>query len=131
MSGEAVYLVKQAHVGLALVSAAGFILRMAWIALGQAHRLRHRWVRVAPHLVDTLLLVAGVILAVSYSLSPLQHPWFAAKLLLLVAYVASGGIVIRRARRDEALGIWPILALACLALIFASALTHRPLGLPG
>ena len=130
VSVSMLYILKTAHVVLAVVSAAGFGLRVLWIALGQSRRLHWRWVRIAPHCVDTALLAAGVAVAVGYSLSPLEHPWFAVKLLLLVAYVLSGAATIRRARGGVATGPWPLVALACLALIFITALSHRPLGLP-
>ena len=130
MDAGTLQLIKASHVTLAVVSALGFALRGAWIVAGQGQRLQRRWVRIAPHVVDTCLLLAGLTLALSYRLSPLAHPWFAAKLLLLVAYIASGSVAIRRGRRGEPAGIWLAMALACLALIFASAFTHRPLALP-
>jgi uncharacterized membrane protein SirB2 len=121
--------IKTLHVLLAVLSAVGFVLRAGCGLLGRRSILRRRWVRVAPHVVDTALLGAGVALAMSYSLSPLQQPWFATKLLLIVLYIGSGGVTIRRAREGGSLLPWLLAALLCLAGVFASALARRPLGL--
>ena len=125
---QALVWIKLAHVCFALLSGAGFALRGLWMMRGSA-RLQAPWVRVAPHLLDTLLLASGVTLALMLRISPLAHPWLAAKLGLLLLYVGAGTVAIRRGRTRGARTLALGLALAVYALIVATALTHRPLGL--
>ncbi len=122
-------LIKPLHVVLALVSGTGFALR-GWWMLRSSPRLGARWVRIAPHVLDTALLASGVYLAVALRLSPLAHPWLAAKLVLLVAYIGAGAVALRRGPTLPVRATALALALGCYALILVSALTHRPLGLP-
>lgn len=122
--------IKVAHALLACVSGLGFLARGISGWLGYREILGQRWVRVVPHIVDSALLAAGLTLAVSFSISPLQQPWFATKLVLLAGYIGTGGRALRLARRGRPAGIWFALALLCLGGVFLSALTRRPLGLP-
>ena len=57
---ELLTLLKALHVSLALVSGAGFALRGAWM-LRDSRLLEARWVRTAPHAVDTLLLASDAL----------------------------------------------------------------------
>lgn len=50
--------------------------------------------RIAPHVVDTLLLTLGVALALSLPEGPWQG-WLLAKLLALVAYIGFGVVTLR------------------------------------
>jgi len=76
--------------------------------------LRARFVRIAPHVVDTVLLGAAIAMAVLARLSPHAHPWLAAKIAGLLLYIALGAVALRygRSRRTRAL------ALAGSALAF-------------
>jgi len=117
-------LLEAIHVSLALLSGAGFAARLGGV-LFDAAWLRRRFVRRAPHVVDTLLLASGLALAVSLGLDPAGHPWLAAKLAALVLYIALGLTALRFARR------WRLQALAgggamlVYAYILAAALTHE------
>ena len=55
-------LVKQLHVACVVLSLAGFVARGALMAAG-APVLRSRFARVAPHVVDTVLLASAIWLA--------------------------------------------------------------------
>lgn len=51
--------------------------------------------RVIAHVVDTLLLGLGVVLAYMLSISPLSTPWFAAKIIAIAAYIGCGTVVMK------------------------------------
>lgn len=119
---------KYVHVTTALVSGAGFAVRGVWM-LRRSPRLQAPWVRVAPHVVDTLLLISGVTLAVGMGFSPVSQPWLASKLVLLVLYIGCGMAALRRGRSMRIRTAALLLALSCYALIVASAVAHRPLGM--
>ena len=54
------------------------------------------WLRVIPHVVDTLLLAAGLALALIIREQPFGNSWLTAKLPALIAYVAAGLVAVRR-----------------------------------
>ncbi len=117
--------VKDLHIALATISGTGFLIRGCWMLRGSP-RLRARWVRIAPHVVDVLLLGSGVTLAVGLSISPGSAPWLAVKLGALVGYIGLGLIALRlgRTRSERAAAFF--LALAVFAYIVAVALRHDP-----
>ena len=54
--------IKHLHVSAVAVSFALFTLRGAWM-LAAPDKLQERWVRIVPHVVDTLLLLSALWLA--------------------------------------------------------------------
>jgi uncharacterized membrane protein SirB2 len=62
--------------------------------LAGSPRLRAPFVRVAPHVVDTLLLASAFWLAWFLGQYPFVHGWLTAKVLALVAYIALGSVAL-------------------------------------
>lgn len=118
-------LIKQAHVVLALLTAMSFCLRGYWM-LVRSPRLGAVLTRRLPHVVDAFLLITGLTMAFGLGISPMDHPWLAAKLTAIVAYVVLGSIALKRGRSDAQRGIALALSLLVLAYIFAVALSHDP-----
>ena len=118
-------LIKQAHVVLALLTAMSFCLRGYWM-LVRSPRLGAVLARRLPHVVDAFLLITGLTMAFGLGISPMDHPWLAAKLTAIVAYVVLGSIALKRGRSDAQRGIALALSLLVLAYIFAVALSHDP-----
>lgn len=122
------HLLKQTHVTLALVSLGGFTLRGYWMLLGSP-MLGRRWVKVAPHMVDTLLLLSGLALIFQYHLFPTDHPWLAAKLVGLVLYIVLGSIALKRGKTRGVRAAAFAGALSAFGYMLAAAVTHRALPL--
>jgi uncharacterized membrane protein SirB2 len=82
------------HIALAAISIAGFVLRglWAWRAPGL---LARRPVKIAPHVIDTGLLLSAIALLVAYGWNPFAQAWLTAKIGLLVAYIALGLVVLK------------------------------------
>lgn len=119
-------LLKSVHVGCALLSAAGFVTRGAWM-LTNSPLLEARVTRILPHVVDTLLLGSAVALAMRIHQYPLVNPWLTAKVGALLLYIALGSVALKYGRK-RATRVGALLgALATLAYIFAVALTRQPL----
>ncbi len=57
-------MLKTLHLTTIAISLALFILRGVWM-MADSPRLQARWVRIVPHLNDTLLLASGIGLAVT------------------------------------------------------------------
>lgn len=118
--------IKYLHVSCVLFSYILFFLRGVWM-LRAAPILRHRWVKVLPHVVDTALLLSAVTLAVQLSISPLSNPWLMAKIIALLLYIFLGTIAIKRGKTAEIrLAAW-ISAQLVFIYIVAVALSHNPL----
>jgi uncharacterized membrane protein SirB2 len=120
-------LVKQVHVACAVLSVAGFALRGA-LMLRESALLQSRIARVAPHVVDTLLLVSAIALAWQSGQYPFAQSWLTAKLLALIAYIVLGTIALKRGRTRAARIVAFVLALATALYLFSVALTRRPAG---
>lgn len=88
------YLVlKHTHMALAMASVFLFLLRAG--ASIYRSRMPSLTFRVIAHVVDTLLLGLGVVLAYMLSISPLSTPWFAAKIIAIAAYIGCGTVVMK------------------------------------
>jgi len=116
---------KLLHVSCALLSAAGFMARGAWMLTGSP-LLTARLARILPHVIDTVLLASAIALAVRIQQYPFVHGWLTAKVLALVPYIVLGSIALKRGRTRCIRLLALAGALAALAYIFAVALTHQP-----
>jgi uncharacterized membrane protein SirB2 len=117
--------IKQIHVACAALSYAGFVARGIGMGL-EARWMARRWVRIAPHVVDTLLLASAIALAALTAQYPLDRPWLTAKVIALAAYIALGMVALRRGRtRRQRIAAW-LAAQAVFLYIVAVAITRSP-----
>ncbi|KAF0806706.1 invasion gene expression up-regulator, SirB [Alcanivorax xiamenensis] len=118
-------LIKHLHMTLAALSLGLFVLRAGW-SVTESPMLRRRWVRVTPHLVDTLLLILGVTLMVLLRAWPHQTPWLAAKLLALVAYIGLGTMAIKRGTTPARRAGYALAAVLIFLYMVGVAVRHHP-----
>ena len=118
-------ILKAVHVGSALLSITGFMLRGVWMLQGSP-LLKARATRILPHVVDTVLLVSALALALRSAQYPFVHAWLTAKVLALLAYIVFGSIALKygRSRRVRALSYG--LALGVFLYIVAVAIARSP-----
>ena len=117
---------KTLHLATIAVTLALFVLRGAWM-MADSPRLQARWVRIVPHLNDTLLLASGFGLAIMLGQYPLVDGWLTAKLVALIAYIVLGTVALKRGKtRRTRIAAW-IAALLVFGYIVAVAVTHDPL----
>ncbi|HEX5477923.1 MAG TPA: SirB2 family protein [Burkholderiales bacterium] len=124
---NAYFAVKAVHVGAVALSLAGFAGRGA-LMLADSPLLRVRWVRIVPHLVDTVLLASALWLCWIIRQYPFQAGWLTAKVLGLIAYIALGTVALRRGKTKAARSVAYILALLAAAYVVSVALAHDPAG---
>lgn len=115
-------LLKYLHVSCVVLSGAGFVLRGIWMLQGSP-MLARRWVRIAPHVLDTVLLASAIALTLMIGQYPLVHGWLTAKVLGLVAYIVLGTVALRRGRSLRIRFVAFCGALAVFAYIVAVAMT--------
>ena len=119
---------KHLHVALVAASGLGFLARGV-LMLRASPALQARWLRIAPHLVDTGLLASAIALVVIGAYDVLRTPWLLTKIVLLVAYIGLGTMALKRGRTPRQRTLAFVAALTVFAAIVATAVTKRPLGL--
>ncbi|MCC7410433.1 MAG: SirB2 family protein [Gammaproteobacteria bacterium] len=118
-------LIKYVHLIAVVTSLCLFQLRMYW-RWRTPERLAWGWVRVMPHVIDTVLLAAGLALAVEIHQYPLVDGWLTAKFFALIAYIVLGTIALKRGRSPRVrTGAW-LAATLSFAYIIAVAMAKRP-----
>lgn len=118
-------LIKNLHLATIALSLALFILRGVWM-MAASPLLQARWVRIVPHVIDTLLLASGIGLAVLIQQYPLVHGWLTAKLIALILYIVLGTLALKRGKtRGQRVTAW-IAALLVFGYMVAVAIAHDP-----
>lgn len=119
-------LLKQVHMATAAVSFSLFLLRGFWM-LQNSPRLRALWVRVVPHLNDTLLLASAIAMVVISRQYPVEQHWLTAKVLALLLYIGLGMVALKRGRTRAVRVLAWLAALAVFLYIVAVAVSRNPL----
>src|SRR3989304_1070043 len=120
------FYVKIFHVACVATSYALFFLRGIWLMRNSSMR-DQLWVRIAPHITDTLLLVSAITLAIGTQQYPGVDSWLTAKVIGLVFYIGFGMIAIRFGKTMRVkITAW-VTAQLVFFYIVAVALTHNPL----
>ncbi|MGB7479057.1 MAG: SirB2 family protein [Burkholderiaceae bacterium] len=115
--------VKHLHMSCVALSGTLFLLRGGWM-LADSGMLARRWVRVLPHVVDTLLLTSAIVLAWWSGQYPLAQNWLTAKVLGLIVYIVLGTVALKRGRTKTVRTIAFAGALLCFAYIVGVAVTR-------
>ena len=118
-------LLKQLHLSTIALTLALFVLRGFWM-MRQSPRLQARWVRIVPHLNDSLLLASGISLAILTQQYPLVNDWLSAKFFALILYIVLGTIALKRGQtRSQRIAAW-FAALLVFGYMVAVAVTRDP-----
>ena len=76
-------MIKLIHMITALISISFFLLRGIWV-FNSSEMMSKKWVKIVPHVNDTILLVTAIILAVGLQQYPFTHDWLTAKFSALL-----------------------------------------------
>jgi len=87
-------LLKGLHVTCAFISYTLFFLRGIW-SFRDTPVMRQRWVKVVPHVVDTLLLVSAIALAFTIQQYPFVDFWLTAKVIGVFLYIGLGFVALK------------------------------------
>lgn len=117
--------IKHIHLSCVALSISFFITRGIWM-LRESPKLQQRWVKIVPHIIDTLLLSSALTLAWMSNQWPFLQPWLTAKVLGLIAYILLGTIALKRGKtRQVRLAAW-LMALGCITYVVAVAISKNP-----
>ncbi len=116
-------IIKHSHVALALLSISLFIIRAIW-STQQSALLQKRWVKIVPHIIDSMLLACAIFLMLSIQQYPFQSSWLTAKLLALILYIGLGTIAIKRGKTPQVRLLAASGAIIVFIYIVGVALNH-------
>ena len=118
---SAYFIIKAVHICTALISVLSFIMRGIWM-MQSSSALNKKWVKITPHINDTLLLVSAIVLVVMTAQYPGPAAWINAKIIGLILYVVLGVIALKRGKTLTVRIIAWVGALAAFAFVYATAL---------
>jgi len=114
---------KYLHVSTVIVSYGLFFARGTWM-LADSPMLARRWVRIVPHINDTVLLIAAIWLTTLIDQYPGTSAWLTAKVAGLIVYILIGTVAIRRGPTKTVRAAAWVAAQLVFFYIVAVALTH-------
>ncbi len=118
-------LVKYLHVTCVMISVSLFVFRGS-LALGSRPWRQWRVLRVAPHVVDTVLLGSALWMAWRIGQYPFVDSWLTAKVLALVAYILLGMRALGKNTPTSQRLPFFMAALLSVGYIVGVALTRSP-----
>ncbi|PWG64807.1 SirB2 family protein [Sediminicurvatus halobius] len=116
---------KHLHTTAVALTLILFLVRGAWM-FADSGMLQRKWVRIVPHVIDTVLLLSALYLAIAVWGWPATfHGWITAKLLALIAYIVLGTIALKRGRTKGVRSAAFVGALLVFAYLVAVALSKQ------
>lgn len=112
--------IKLIHMITVFLSFIGFFTR-GILLLKDSTLMKSRFVKVSPHLIDTVLLISAISLAVLSSQSPFSFNWLSAKIIGLVIYIGLGLYAFRFANTKGQIFIaWCAALLVYLTIVLTA-----------
>lgn len=119
-------LIKTIHLTSVSASLVLYTLRGIWM-LSDSRWAATFWARRLPHINDTVLLSAGLLLTTILHQYPGTHAWLTAKLVGLLVHIGLGFVAFRASLgRNQRIAAW-LGSLLAFGYIVAVALTRNPL----
>ncbi len=85
------------------------------------------WVRVVPHVNDSLLLMCAVYLMLVTQQFPIVDNWLTVKMVALLVYIGLGMAAFKQGKTPGKRVLFALCALAVFAYIVAVALSKSPI----
>ncbi len=117
---------KHLHLTAVGLSIFLFVLRFIWAQFNPDF-LKKKWVKVVPHIIDTVLLGSALWLCTIISQYPFVDSWVTFKVVGVLAYIAMGMLALKWGRTIAMKWVGFIGALAWLALTAKVAITKQAL----
>lgn len=118
-------LLKHLHVTSVVISVSLFVLRGTLELMARPWR-QSRLLRVAPHVIDTVLLTSALWLAWRIGQYPFVDGWLTAKVLALFAYILLGMRALGKSTPQRQRFPFFVASLLCVGYIVGVALTRSP-----
>ncbi|MDF1529880.1 MAG: SirB2 family protein [Sedimenticola sp.] len=118
------YWIKTLHISAVIFTVGFFTLRLFWM-INRSGLVNRAWVRRLSQFNDTLLLIAGISLALLSQQYPFIAPWLTAKLIALLVYIILGMYALKWAKSRRNRIYFGLLSLLCVGYIISVALTRQ------
>lgn len=106
-------MIKHIHMLFVALSLISFTGRIALSEINPS-LLTQRWLKIAPHVIDTLLLLSGILLVFIGSWLSADYGWIVAKIIALLGYIGLGVIAMRSHGKNR----WLAFAGALLCFVY-------------
>ncbi len=123
-------MLKHLHMTIAVISILLFTFRFA-LTLANSNKLSLKWLKIAPHIIDTLLLGLGIALAIKLSINPAEQLWLTEKIFAVFAYIFTGYYTLKLARNRTMQIIGFLGAIGWVMLIVRIAISKETVFLAG
>jgi len=117
---------KHLHLTAVALSILFFVFRFIWSQF-DAQALSKKWVKILPHVIDTILLASAIWLCVILSQYPFANAWLTFKLIGVVLYIVLGLFALKKAKSTVGRWAFFVAALAVLMATAMVAVTKQPL----
>lgn len=92
-------LVKHLHLTAVVLSVLLFLFRFVLLSM-KSPMLQKKWLKILPHIVDTILLISAATLIVLIQQYPFVDAWVTEKLLALVMYIFMVTLALKLAKTN-------------------------------
>lgn len=117
--------IKIIHIICMILSYILFSLRGIWMIQGSS-LLKLKWVKVLPHVIDTILLISAITLVAMIQQYPGFNIWISVKIGALLLYILLGMMAFRFGKTRKIKIISWILAQIVFFYIVLVAITKNP-----
>ena len=114
------------HLHMTAVALSGLLFMVRGLSLLQGStQLQAIWVKITPHVIDTLLLVSAIAMLVVSQQFP---AWVHVKITLLIVYIGLGLMAFKKAKTQGQKLTFLLAAVAVYVFLISVALTKSPAG---
>jgi len=121
-----ILLLKGLHVACAVASYTLFFMRGIW-SFSDSPIMRQRWVKIVPHVVDTLLLALAIALTIATHQYPFVDGWLTAKVLGVLLYIGLGFVALKYGKTKSVRVLAWLMAQTVFVYIVLVAINHNAL----
>ena len=107
-------LIRQLHILTAALSVTLFTIRFLLLVRSPTWQ-PNRWLKVLPHVNDSLLLILAILLCLIIQQAPLITPWLTEKVAAVILYILAGMFALKWSKTRLSKIIWFIIALFMFA----------------
>ena len=115
---------KHVHMTAVALSGLLFMVRGLWLLQGST-QLQAKWVKITPHVIDTLLLFSAIAMLVVSQQFP---AWVHVKITLLIVYIGLGLMAFKKAKTQGQKLSFLLAAVAVYVFLISVALAKSPAG---
>ena len=118
--------IKHIHLTAIALSFLFFLLR-GGLAFVAPNALKKKWLKVLPHIIDTVLLISAIALAITLKQYPIADHWLTAKVVGLFAYISFAAVAMKPSKPASTRAMAFIAAIIAFMYIVGVAINHNPL----